>query len=78
VFDTVHRQFYDRRADWFEVLGQQHFVMWRVPAGHRPSLEEALERLDHLRATGDTDRAFGWAYLNDAHPPAADQSLVAE
>ena len=37
VWNTVHRQFYERRREWFEVLGEQHFVMWWVPAGHRPS-----------------------------------------
>ena len=43
-----------------------HFVMWWVPAGHRPTLEEALERLEHLRVHGDSDEAFGWSYLKDA------------
>lgn len=66
VWNTVHRQFYERRAEWFELLGAQHFVMWWVPQGHRPSLEEALGRLAHLRAEGDSHRAFGWAYLKDA------------
>ena len=36
VWNTVHRQFYERRREWFEVLGEQHFVMWWVPDGHRP------------------------------------------
>jgi hypothetical protein len=66
VWNTVHRQFYDRRKEWFEVLGAMHFVMWWVPEGHRPTLDEALERLDHLRAHGPTDHAFGWAHLKDA------------
>ena len=66
VWNTVHRQFYDRRQEWFEVLGDQHFVMWWVPAGHRPTLEEALERLEHRKANGDSDHAFGWAWLEDA------------
>jgi Domain of unknown function (DUF3291) len=66
VWNTVHRQFYERRSEWFEVLGAMHFVMWWVPAGHRPSLEEGLERLDHLKANGDSDQAFGWAYLTEA------------
>ena len=57
---------YERRAEWFEVLGAMHLVMWWVPAGHCPSLDEALGRLDHLRAHGDTDHAFGWAHLADA------------
>jgi heme-degrading monooxygenase HmoA len=66
VWNTVHRQFYARRREWFEVLGDMHFVMWRVPAGHRPSLEEGLERLAHLKAHGDTDHAFGWSHLEEA------------
>ena len=66
VFGTVHRLFYERRAEWFEVLGKMHFVMWWVPVGHKPSLEEALARLAHLQANGDTDRAFGWSYLKEA------------
>lgn len=66
VWQTVHRKFYERRAEWFELLGEMHFVMWWVPAGHRPTLEEALERLEYLRAHGDSDRAFGWSYLDEA------------
>jgi len=66
VWNTVHRQFYERRAEWFEVLGEQHFVMWWVPAGHRPTLDEALERLAHLQTAGESDHAFGWSYLKEA------------
>jgi hypothetical protein len=66
VWNTVHRQFYERRREWFEVLGDRHLVMWWLPEGHRPSLEEALARLNRLRAHGDTDHAFGWAYLEQA------------
>lgn len=66
VWNTVHKQFYDRRAEWFEVLGEMHFVMWWVPEGHQPTLDEALARLDHLRANGDSDHAFGWAHLKEA------------
>lgn len=43
-----------------------HFVMWWVPEGHRPSLDEALERLAHLERDGDSDHAFGWRWLKEA------------
>jgi hypothetical protein len=66
VWKTVHKQFYDRRADWFEILGAMHFVMWWVPEGHEPTLNEAMERLAHLEAHGDSDHAFGWTWLEDA------------
>ena len=66
VWNTVHRAFYERRQEWFQVLGRVHFVMWWVPVGHEPTLDEALARLDALQANGDSDHAFGWTYLNDA------------
>jgi len=66
VWGTVHKQFYERRQDWFEVLGKMHFVMWWVPVGHQPSLEEALERLALREQKGDNPDAFGWDYLKDA------------
>ena len=66
VWNTVHRQFYERRAEWFTVLGQMHFVMWWVPDGHKPTLAEGLDRLDHMRAKGDSEHAFGWSWLKQA------------
>lgn len=66
VWNTVHRQFYARRAEWFEVLGKPHFALWWVPAGHRPTLDEALARLNHFETHGNTDHAFGWSHLKDA------------
>ena len=62
VYDTLHARFMDRRSEWFEVLEARHFVMWHVPAGHIPTLDEALARLDHLRTHGDSPTAFGWDY----------------
>ena len=67
VWGTIHKQFYDRKADWFEVLGDMHFCMWWVPIGHAPTLDEALARLDHLNTHGASDHAFDWAYAKDAH-----------
>lgn len=67
VWGTIHKQFYEKREEWFEVLGAMHFVMWWVPIGHQPTLDEALARLDHLRDNGDSDHAFGWSYLKQAN-----------
>jgi hypothetical protein len=63
VWNTVHKQFYRRRAEWFDLMGSQHLVMWWVEEGHRPSTEEAKARLDHLDAHGESDFAFGWVHL---------------
>ena len=63
VWNTLHKTFYDRKAEWFEAMEAHHFVMWEVPEGHHPTLLEAKERLDHLDAHGNTDFAFGWSHL---------------
>ena len=65
VFQTVHGRFYKRREAWFAPLDLP-LVMWWVPAGHRPSMDEGVARLDHLKAHGPTDFAFGWESLGDA------------
>lgn len=66
VWRTVHRRFYERRAEWFEALGDLHLVFWRVAPGERPTAEEALARLEDLRANGPSERAFGWTELTGA------------
>lgn len=63
VWQTVHARIYDRKAEWFEAQSEATFVMWWIEEGHRPELAEARERLEHLRAHGDSDEAFGWAHL---------------
>lgn len=63
VWNTMHKQIYRRRAEWFALMEKQHFVMWWVPEGHSPSVAEARERLEYLHENGDSDFAFGWAHL---------------
>jgi hypothetical protein len=46
------------RRSWFEQLAEAHLVLWWVPAGHIPSIEEALDRLARLRRDGPTPAAF--------------------
>ena len=66
VWGTIHKQFYDRKAEWFEAMQEIHFVMWWIEDGHRPTIDEAMERLDDLRRNGPSERAFGWADLAQA------------
>lgn len=63
VWNTVHRQFMKRRAEWFVPLDQPYFVLWWVPAGVSPTLAEALDRLARLRSDGPSSHAFGWSNL---------------
>jgi hypothetical protein len=43
-------------------------VLWWVPAGHEPTVEEAEARLDHLREHGPTPEAF--TFKQRFPPPA--------
>jgi hypothetical protein len=61
-----HAAFFRRRREWFEPMAD-HLVLWWVPAGHRPSLTEASERLRILRTHGPGPEAFT---LRAAFPPA--------
>lgn len=64
VFNTVHAQFYNRKADWFTAMARPHFVMWPVADGHRPDLQEAIDRLEHLQLHGSTREAFSWDFVD--------------
>jgi hypothetical protein len=56
--DDGHRSFLRRRRQWFVKLTDAITALWWVPAGHRPTVVEAKERLMHLRAQGPTAYAF--------------------
>ena len=58
TFRSDHLEVYRRRRDWIEPPAEAYLVLWWVPAGHIPSVEEADERLDHLRAHGPSAYAF--------------------
>jgi heme-degrading monooxygenase HmoA len=47
-----------RRRDWFERVETPMVVLWWVRDGHRPTVDEAAARLEHLRANGPTPHAF--------------------
>jgi hypothetical protein len=63
TYRSGHMEFFQRRAEWFEKPTQPHYVLWWVPAGHIPTLEEAQERLEHYRANGATPHAFWFGKL---------------
>lgn len=58
MYQGQHRELLARRREWFERIQEAMTVLWWVPAGHRPTVAEAEERLLHLRAQGATAYAF--------------------
>ena len=70
VCRSEHLDFYLKRSQWFEKPSQAHYVLWWIPAGHTPTVEEAKQRLDHYRAHGATHHAFWFGKLFPAPEPA--------
>ncbi|WP_299670896.1 DUF3291 domain-containing protein [uncultured Roseobacter sp.] len=66
VWNTVHKQFYDRKEEWYGAVETLRLVMWWVPVGHKPSIDEAMARFQLLERQGESGEAFGWAHLKDA------------
>lgn len=58
TYYSDHAEVFRRRKDWFERVEEPYLVLWWIPAGHTPTLEEAEERLRHLAAHGPTAHAF--------------------
>ncbi|MFR9789080.1 DUF3291 domain-containing protein [Streptomyces sp. MB22_4] len=58
MYRGQHRELLARRREFFERLDEAVTALWWVPAGHRPTVAEAEDRLLHLRAHGPTPYAF--------------------
>ena len=58
VYGPVHADVLRRRREWFSALGRPHLVLWWVPEGHRPGLEEAGDRLERLERDGPGPEVF--------------------
>jgi uncharacterized protein DUF3291 len=58
VYRSAHIAPLRDRQQWFEPIEGPILALWWVPAGHIPTVAEAIERLDHLKAHGPTAHAF--------------------
>jgi len=58
VYRSAHVGPLRDRKQWFEPLEEPILALWWVPAGHIPTVAEAKERLDHLKAHGPSREAF--------------------
>lgn len=67
VTRSGHGMYLRRRQEWFEKSPEATTVLWWIPDGHRPDLEEAAERLEELRRNGPTADAFDMRARFDQH-----------
>ncbi len=65
VYKSAHVEIMKRRKEWFERMQDAYMALWWVPRGEYPAVEEAVERITHLRAHGPSAHVFTF---RDAFP----------
>jgi hypothetical protein len=76
VYRSAHTEFLRRRREWFDRLEDISVVLWWVPAGHQPRVDEAIERLSSLREHGPTAHAF--TFRHRFEPDGSNDLAVSE
>lgn len=66
TYRSGHVEYLRRRREWFVPLDGPSLVLWWVPAGHHPTVEEARARLERLASDGPGPAAFT---LKTTFPP---------
>ncbi len=72
VYGSAHVEIMRRRKEWFLRMKDAYVVLWWVPQGRRPSVEEAIAKLERLRRDGPTEAAF--TFRSAFPPPDAPQA----
>ncbi len=67
VFNSDHVRVMRERAQWFEPSDVLTTVLWWIPAGHFPTVDEGKKRLELLRESGPSESAFTFS---SPSPPA--------
>ena len=63
VYQSAHVNVMRQRKQWFHLMKEAYYVLWSVPVGHIPTVEEAKERLLLLQTEGPGPEAFDFKYL---------------
>ena len=58
AYKSGHIRVLSRRTEWFERSNSPSMVLWWVPVGTVPTLDDGLERLAHLTSHGPSEHAF--------------------
>lgn len=69
VYRSDHVSIMKRRREFFEKWDGPFMVLWWVPAGHIPTVDEAMDKLAHLKKAGPTAEAF--TFKTPYSPPDA-------
>ena len=66
TFHTDHVYFLRNRKQWFKKMDTPPYVLWWIPAGTVPSVEDGKKALQHLAEYGATEEAFDFKRPYDA------------
>ena len=58
IYNGLHLKVLQRKSDWFEKMESAHLVLWWIPEGHIPDIDEALMKLSYINEYGPTPEAF--------------------
>jgi Domain of unknown function (DUF3291) len=58
TYASRHLDLLRSRREWFHRMADAHLALWWVPAGHVPTIGEAVEHLELLRRRGPSPDAF--------------------
>lgn len=58
VYGSAHVDMMRRRREWFERMQEFFVVLWWVRSGERPSVDDAIAKLELLRTKGPSPEAF--------------------
>jgi len=67
VYRSAHKEVLARRKEWFARMLEAYSVLWWIPAGSIPTLEEAAQRLEELQNRGPSAAAFTFKQMFPPH-----------
>jgi len=72
VYRSAHVEMLRRKKEWFHKMKNAYQVLWWLPAGSTPTIDEAAKRLALVRRLGPTKDAF--TFKNAFPSPGEQQS----
>ena len=63
AYRSRHVEIFRKRYHWFHKSDLPQYCLWWVPAGHRPTVAEGRDRLEHYRKHGATEHSFWFSQL---------------
>lgn len=58
TYQTIHTEVMRQRKQWFEHFGKPYMVLWWIPSGEYPTVEDAIQKLEAIQNEGSTPEAF--------------------